>query len=99
MNAKEQQQFQEYWKTIRRKGPLRYIFLTALSWGTISAVMIRLFMTIFDQGLNGPALVDAFNSREFLLYWAVFLVGGLFYALTMWLYYNWQFRKIQKAKS
>jgi cbb3-type cytochrome oxidase subunit 3 len=45
--------------------------------------------------INLDAFVNAYYSEEFLLYWGIFLLGGLFYGLTMWFYFNWQYRKIR----
>lgn len=94
MSPEEKQQFAEHWKQVRRRGLLRYVALTAVSWGTFMAIFLRLFMTLIDRGLSLPAFRDAYFSREFLLYWAVFLAGGLAYGVTLWFYFNWRFRKV-----
>ncbi|MEZ4942659.1 MAG: hypothetical protein R3D58_17425 [Saprospiraceae bacterium] len=98
MNAQEKQQFLEHWKTTRQKGAFRYVLATAISWGTLTAFLVRFFMTVIEQGFSWTALRGAYNSREFLLYWGVFLIGGLFYAVTMWFYFNWQYRKLEAAQ-
>lgn len=94
MNLQEQKQFVEHWKQVRRRGLLPYVALTALSWGTFSAFFVRLFTTLIDRGLDGTAFRSAFVSKEFLLYWAVFLAGGVAYAFTLWFYFNHRFRKL-----
>ncbi len=97
MNVQEKQQFLESWEKTQRRGILVYVLITAISWGTFSAIFIRLFMTVVDQGFSWEVLCGAFYSREFLVTWAVFLFGGLFYALTMWFYFNQRYRKLRAA--
>lgn len=94
MSPKEVELFLEHWKQVRRKGVLLYILPTALSWGTFMVVFLRLFMALIDQGISLSSLRNAFWNEEFLVYWGVFLIGGLAYAITLWFYYNWRFRKL-----
>lgn len=93
MNKQERQQFLAHWKTVRQRGAFSYIALTALSWATISAVVIRLVFMLAEQGLSVEALKASFVSASFLLFGAVFLAGGCCYAATMWYYYERLYRK------
>lgn len=95
MNAQERQQFLDHWKAVRAKGIVRYVVITAISWGTFSAVFLRAIMVLLEQGFSPTSLLSAFNSREFLIYWGVFLIGGLAYGVTMWFYFNRRYRKLQ----
>ena len=96
MNVQEQQQFLAHWEQTRRKGAFRYILFTGLSWGTFSAVAIRFLMFLLAQDFSLEGLTGTFKSREFLVYWGVFLLGGLCYSLTMWFYFGWLYRKYRK---
>lgn len=93
MNTAEKQRFVQHWENVQRKGALLYVLGTALSWGTISAFAVRFFMYFFDQGFDWITLSGVFLTREFLLFWGVFLFGGLCYGVTMWFYFGWLCRK------
>lgn len=93
MNQQERQQFVAHWEQVRGKGIFLYILPSALTWGTCPAVIIRLIMVILGQGLSLSLLEAEFTSREFLVFWGVFLLGGLCYSLTMWFYYQWLYGK------
>lgn len=98
MTAQERQLFLDYWAQARRKGVLRYVVITAISWGTLTAVFLQLILMLLEQGLSVAALKDTFYTREFLVFWGIFLAGGLFYGLTMWFFFNARYRKLQAQK-
>ncbi len=98
MNEQEKHQFLALWSATRQKGAWRYVLATALSWGTVSAFLVRLLITLLDQGLHWPAIRAAFWSEEYLRYWGVFLLGGLCYAVTMWFYFGWQYRRLRRQE-
>ena len=96
MNQQERQQFLAHWEKVRRGGVFQYIALTAFSWATFSAVVIRLVFILFEQGLSLEALAAGFISESFLIFWAVFLAGGCCYAATMWFFYQRLYLKLQR---
>ena len=96
MNQDERKQFMQHWEQVRRKGVFRYTLLLALTWGTLSAAVIRLIFVLMEQGFSLPALQGEFYSRDFLRFWGIFLLGGLCYSLTLWFYYQWLYRKYSK---
>lgn len=93
MNAAEKQAFVQHWEKVKGRGPILYVLATGLSWGTLSAFSVRFLMQFFDEGFNWPALRSDYLSEEFRVFWGVFILGGLCYGLTMWLYYGWMYRK------
>ena len=96
MNQQERQQFLAHWEKVRRGGVFQYIALTALSWATFSAVVIRLVFILFEQGISLGALAAGFISASFLIFWAVFFAGGCCYAATMWFYYQRLYWKMKR---
>lgn len=96
MNQQERQQFLAHWEKVRQGGVFQYIALTALSWATFSAVVIRLVFILYEQGFSLEALVAGFVSKSFLIYWAIFFSGGCCYAVTMWFYYQRLYLKLQR---
>lgn len=98
MKPHEKEQFLETWADLRSKGILRYVLATAVSWGTLTVVFFRLILIFIDETFSLEALRNAYLSQEFLRYWGIFLIGGIFYGLTMWFYFNWRYRKIKSEK-
>ncbi len=95
MSSKEKQLFLEHWTQVRRKGMWLYVLTTAVSWGTYFALFMRFFNILIDRGgISLPLIRSAFLSREFLLYWGAFLLGGLAYAVFAWLHYDRRYRKL-----
>ncbi|MCC6459309.1 MAG: hypothetical protein IT260_02490 [Saprospiraceae bacterium] len=93
MNAREKDQFLSHWTLLRRRGMFVYLLSTALSWGTLTAIFLRIFDTLYTHGLTRQSLVKAFLSQGFLSFWGMFVLGGLFFASVLWYYYGWLYRK------
>ena len=98
MNEQEKQQFLQTWEKNRKRGIILYVIATALSWGTLTVIFFQAFLLIFEGNFNLEALKSAYLSDSFIRDWGIFLIGGLCYALTIWFFFNWRYRKLKAAE-
>lgn len=96
MNETEKRQFLAHWERVRRRGIVLYLLTAALTWGTAFAVFFRFAEVLLMHDLHWSTLRAAYSSRSFLAFWGWCLLGGLGLGLALWLFYRWQYRRLQK---
>jgi len=96
MNANEKQQFLAHWAKVRRRGIALYLLVTALSWGTVSAVLLRFVAVLLEQEITADNFRAAYLSRDFLGFWVWCLLAGLLLGLLFWFFYRRQYRVLSK---
>ena len=92
MNNNEKQQFLAHWARVRRRGIVLYVLVTAVSWGTLSAIFLRFVFVLLEQDLSAATLQAAYRSRDFLDFWGWCLLAGLLLGLLLWFFYRWQYK-------
>src|SRR5262245_5825534 len=97
MNTQEKQQFVQHWEKVRQRGFVLYVVLTGITWGTIYELAVWLVFILLDHDFGWAAFQTELTSPEFLKQWGIFLVGGLCYGLTMWFYFEWQYRRYKQV--
>ncbi|MCB0713165.1 MAG: hypothetical protein KDD67_12615 [Ignavibacteriae bacterium] len=89
----QDQKFINQWEGTRAKGKWRYIFITGLTWGFLSAIFSRLFEIL----VNGSSFSQTFLSTNFLLFLGIFMfIGGPLFGLTIWTLSERKYRKLKE---